>query len=328
MVVISDVDAAMSVLRHAAMAPIIHGIVNGEKTMLDPKDLEIVVTIARLGSFAKAARALDITVPAVSKRLSQFETKLGLRMFDRTTRRVVATSDGETIVTEARVVLERMSDLEALAMRAQRAPAGNLRINSSLGFGRRFLAPLLSEFAREYPDVTIDLTLTQGLPVGPEIPFDLAIRVGEPVEQGLIAKRLATNQRMLAASPRYLKRAGVPRTLADLLKHRCLVVRETVGDFATWTLQGPHGEETVRVPAHLASNDGESVVAWAVDEHGVLMRSFWDLAPHLASKKLVRVLPDYSRVADVHALYHSRRFIPPRVTSLMEFLRARLPARM
>lgn len=296
--------------------------------MLDPKDLDVIVTIARFGSFAKAARALGITVPAVSKRLSQFETRLGVRLFDRTTRRVVATSDGEIIITEARAVLDHIGDLEALASRSRRAPAGNLRINSSLGFGRRFLAPLLSDFARAFPDVTIDLTLTQGLPVGAEIPFDLAIRVGEPIEQGLIARRLATNTRVLAASPRYLKRTGAPRTLQDLLKHRCLVVRETVSDFATWTLTGPNGEETVRVPAYLSSNDGESVVAWAVAEHGILMRSMWDIAPFLQSKQLVIVLPEYTREADVYALYQSRKFVPPRVSSLIDFLSARLQKAM
>jgi LysR family transcriptional regulator, transcriptional activator for dmlA len=292
--------------------------------MIDARDLEVTVLIARYGSFAKAARALNITVPAVSKRLAAFEARLGIRLFDRSTRRVAPTTDGEAILAEAREVLDRLTDMEALATRRQRAPTGHLRVNSTQGFGRRVLAPLLSEFARTNPDITIDLTLTQGLPVGTEVAFDLAVRLGKPVDENIVAKRLATNQRVLVAAPRYLKQAGVPKSVGDLSKHRCLAVREGNSDSATWTLQGPSGVEKVRVAPQLTSNDGESVVGWALDGHGILLRSAWDIAPLIREKRLTRVLPLHHMPADIYALYVSRRFLPPRVESLINFLLERL----
>ncbi len=292
--------------------------------MLDMRDLEVAVLIARHGSFAKAARVLSISVPAVSKRLAAFESRLGIRLFDRTTRRVTATVDGESILAEAREVLERMADMEALATRRQRAPTGHLRVNSTQGFGRRVLAPLLSQYARSHPEVTIDLTLTQGLPLGADIPFDVAIRLGEAIEGGLAAKRLAPNERVLVASPRYLKLAGTPKSLADLAKHRCIAVREGLSDFTTWTLHGPSGSEKVRVVPTLSSNDGESVVGWALDGHGILLRSAWDTAPLIREKRLTRVLPAYSIPADICAIYPGRRFLPPRIAGLIDFLAGEL----
>jgi LysR family transcriptional regulator, transcriptional activator for dmlA len=292
--------------------------------MLDVRDLEVTVLIARHGSFAKAARALNITVPAVSKRLAGFETRLGVRLFDRSTRRVAPTTDGEAIIAEAREVLDRMADMEALATRRQRAPTGHLRVNGTQGFGRRVLAPLLSEFARTHADITIDLTLTQGLPLGPEVTFDLAVRLGKPADENLVAKKLAANERVLVAAPRYLKKAGMPKSVADLAKHRCLAVREGNSDFATWSLEGPTGMEKVRVAPQLASNDGESVVGWALDGHGILLRSAWDIAPLIREKRLTRVLPTYAMPADVYAMYINRRFLPPRVDALINFLTERL----
>jgi LysR family transcriptional regulator, transcriptional activator for dmlA len=292
--------------------------------MLDVRDLEVTVLIARHGSFAKAARALNITVPAVSKRLAAFETKLGVRLFDRSTRRVAPTTDGESIIAEAREVLDRMNDMETLATRRQRAPTGHLRINSTQGFGRRVLAPLLSEFVRHHADITVDLTLTQGLPLGPEVVFDLAVRLGRPDGENFVTKKLATNERVLVAAPRYLKQAGTPKSVAELAKHRCIAVREGNSDFATWSLEGPTGIEKVRIAPHLASNDGESVVGWALDGHGILLRSAWDIAPLILAKRLTRILPAYAAPADVYAMYANRRFLPPRVDSLIEFLSARL----
>jgi LysR family transcriptional regulator, transcriptional activator for dmlA len=217
-----------------------------------------------------------------------------------------------------------MADMEALATRRQRAPTGHLRVNSTQGFGRRVLAPLLSQYALENPDITIDLTLTQGLPLGAEVPFDVAIRLGEPTESGLVTKQLAPNERFLVASPRYLKTAGTPKTIADLGNHRCLAVREETSDFAIWALTGPNGIEKVRVAPTMASNDGESVVGWALDGHGILLRSAWDTKPLIQAKRLTRVLPPYNMRADIYALYPSRRFLPPRVAGLIDYLADRL----
>lgn len=287
--------------------------------MLDAKDLALVTAIARLGTLARAARALDMTVAGASKRLSSFEAKLGTRLFDRTTRRVTATPDGEALVTEARGLLDRMADLEARLAGRRRAPAGHLRVNSTLGYGRRVLAPLLSEFARIHTDITLELTLTQGLPVGAEPPFDVAIRLGESAHPNYSACHLAENRRVLAAAPRYLRAAGTPRTPHDLTKHRCLVVRESDIDLSLWALDGAQGKVTIRVHPALASNDGESVTGWAIAGHGILLRSEWDIASYLADGRLLRVLPAYGCPAHVHALWPSRS-LPLRTRVFVDFL--------
>jgi LysR family transcriptional regulator, transcriptional activator for dmlA len=126
-----------------------------------------------------------------------------------------------------------------------------------------------------------------------------------------------------------LKQSGVPKSVADLAKHRCLAVREGNSDFATWSLEGPTGMEKVRVAPQLASNDGESVVGWALDGHGILLRSVWDIAPLIREKRLARVLPAYAMPADAmpadaYAMYAGRRFQPPRVDALIDFLTERL----
>lgn len=294
--------------------------------MLDSRDLELVAAVARFGSLARAARWLDLTVAAVSKRLAAFEGRLGVRLFDRTTRRVTPTPEGELIIAEARAILDRMGDVEALIAHRRRAPAGHLRVNSSLGYGRRVLAPLLSAFARRHADVTLELTLTQGLPIAAELPFDVAVRLGEPDSPALKARKLADNVRVLAAAPRYLRNAGTPRSPRELVQHRCLVVREGEGETSAWVLRGPNGIETVRVHPALASNDGESVVAWACEGHGIVLRSQWDVGPLIAQGRLTRVLAEFESPAHVYALWPDARFTPARVTALVEFLAARLGA--
>lgn len=298
--------------------------------MLETRDLEMAALLARHGSFARTARAQGVTVAAVSKRLSALEKRLGLRLFDRSTRRVTLTAEGERLVTEAAILLERMADLEASLLQRRQAASGHVRVNSTLGYGRRVLAPLLAAFARKHPDITLELTLTQGLPSGAELPFDVAVRLGTPRASGLVARRVGENRRILVAAPRYLRGAGTPKALRDLLRHRCLAVREEEQDYtraaASWTFVGPRGAEAVRVHAPLASNDGESVVAWAVDGLGIALRSEWDVAPLIAAGRLVRVLPDYAAPADVHVLRAGGPHVPPRVKLLVDFLAERLGA--
>lgn len=298
--------------------------------MLDTRDLEMAALLARHASFARTARAQGVTVAAISKRLSALEKRLGLRLFDRSTRRVTLTPDGERLVSEAAVLLERMADLEASLLQRRQAAAGHVRVNSTLGYGRKVLAPLIAVFARRHPDITLELTLTQGLPSGSELPFDVAVRLGTPRAAGLVARRVGGNRRILVASPRYLRAAGAPRSVRDLLRHRCLAVREEENDYAraaaSWTLLGPRGPQSVRVHAPLASNDGESVVAWAVEGLGIALRSEWDVAPLVAGGQLVQVLPDHVAQADVHVLRAGGPHVPPRVKLLIDFLAERLGA--
>jgi LysR family transcriptional activator of dmlA len=221
-------------------------------------------------------------------------------------------------------VLDSSQDLMDALSAERSIPRGLLRVCSSTGYGRSRLAPALSELARQYAELEVQLELidrpvdllTEG--------FHLDIRLGEIADPGLICRHIADNQRILCASPAYLKQAPSLQELADLQNHKCLVIRERDQQPGRWVLQGPDGEEVVRVRGTLSSNNGESVRQWILDGHGVGLRSVWDVAPYLRSRKLVRVLPQYCQEANVYAVYPSRLASSARLRVCVEFLADRL----
>jgi LysR family transcriptional activator of dmlA len=197
-------------------------------------------------------------------------------------------------------------------------------VSASPGFGRRHVAPMLSTFAARYPEVEVRLAILDR-PVDPVAEgIDVDIRVGGLREPHLYAQLLAANRRVLCAAPTYLERHGHPRTLADLAQHRCLVIRERDQAFGVWRLAGPGGPETAKVQGFLSANDGEIIHRWALDGHGLMLRSLWDVAKALATGKLVRVLEAYGQEADVWAVYPTRLSRSPKVRILVRFLAERL----
>ena len=203
-------------------------------------------------------------------------------------------------------------------------PQGMLRVSTSPGFGRTHVAPALSEFAVSHPEVEIRLdVLDRPVDLVAE-GIDVDIRVGGLREPHLYAQRLASNQRVLCAAPSYLARHGRPGSLAELVQHRCLVIRERDQVFGVWQLQGPAGMETVKVGSSLSANDGQIIHGWALDGHGIMLRSLWDVGEGLSSGQLVRVLEDYGQEADVWAVYPTRLSRSPKVRVLVRFLTARL----
>ena len=136
----------------------------------------------------------------------------------------------------------------------------------------------------------------------------------------MIARRIAENARILCASPEYLERNGTPQQLTELLQHACIVIRERDQDFGRWKLTGPQGPEAVRVSGALSTNNGELVHQWAIDGHGIILRSIWDVGPSLADGRLVRVLPEYSQEADVWAIYPTRLGMSANVRVCVQFL--------
>lgn len=287
---------------------------------LDISELSLVATVARMGSLSLAALDLGITVAAVSKRLATLEARLGARLFTRTTRRIATTEEGEVYLRYAERILAEWAEMED-AVSAQRVtPRGLVRVASLLGFGRTQLAPAISTFARRYPEVEVQLTLTDRPLTLAESGHDLAVRVGNLPDGAVYAKPLARNDRVLTASPAYLKRAGMPADLQALRKHRCLLLRDNDNVYGVWRLNGPRGEETIKVRGALSSNHGEAVHQWAVDGHGIMLRSLWDVADDLKSKRLIRILPEYAQSADIYAVYSERSLQSARVKALLDFL--------
>ena len=289
-------------------------------------ELSFFVLLAKLGSLAATARELGLTPPAVTKRLMVMEQRLGVRLLNRTTRRVSLTSEGETYLAQATRILADIRDMEESVSSSRAARKGLLGVNATLGFGRTTIAPLVSAFARRHPEVEVQLQLTDRAINLVEDAYDLGIRFGELPDTRLGARKILSNQRYLCASPAYLRRNGTPRTPQELAQHRCILHRQNDEAYGTWKLQKGRKHETVKVHGSLSSNDGDVVLGWALDGHGILLRSEWDAAKYLDSGRLQVVLPDYSLpAADLYAYYPSRRQQPARVRAFIDFLAQSIP---
>ncbi|MDB5939390.1 MAG: transcriptional regulator, LysR family [Polaromonas sp.] len=297
---------------------------------MDRSDLELVVAVRDHGSLAAAARSLGLAAPVVTKRLAALESRLGQRLFQRTTRRVSPTAEGETIYERAVVLLQGFSALEAELQERKAEPTGLIRLAATFGFGRLWLGPALAIFQERYPRIHIQLQLTEQLPDLAGEGYDGAIWLwsvqGRQAAQW-VSRRLARNQRVLVASPEYVQQRGMPQDLNALQEHACLIVRENgnaqVQSFDTWTLHKGNSRtpEQVRVRGPLSSNSGELVRDWCLGGSGIMLRSLWDVAPWLASGQLVRVLEGYAMPdADIHWLAPYRTDSPRRIRLLIDFL--------
>lgn len=292
---------------------------------IHPSELAFFSTLASSSGLGAAARSLGITAPAVSKRLAQMESRLGVPLIIRTTRSMRLTPEGEIYLDHARRILAEIDEMEQLLVGSQTAPKGMLRVNASPGFGRSHIAPLISRFILQHPDMQIQLQLSVDPPAYSSDAFDVCIRFGEPPDGRIIARRLAANRRMLCASPVYLARHGAPATPKDLEKHSCISIEQGEEAYGAWRLGTEHEGETrvevVRVQAALSTNDGEVAVSWALNGHGILMRAEWDIARYLNSGRLVQVLPDYQTPgADIYATYLQKHQLSARVRIFVDFL--------
>jgi len=286
-----------------------------------PTEMAFFSLLARCGSFSGAARELNLSTPAVSKRLAQMESRLGVQLLNRTTRRVSLTQEGEIYLQHARRILVDIDDMERLVGNAVAAPQGLLRVNATLGFGRSHIAPLISRFAKQHPDVQIELQLTVNPPPLNEDAFDVCIRFGEPPDARVIARQLAPNRRLLCASPAYLTQHGTPKVPHDLTRHNCIGIRQGSEGYGIWRLSSGKQTETVKVRGNLSTSDGEIAVNWALEGHGILMRAEWDIAKYLRSGRLRPVLEQWQTPpADIHVVYPQRHQLAARVRAFVDFL--------
>ncbi|MGO4390768.1 LysR family transcriptional regulator [Variovorax sp. M-6] len=297
---------------------------------MERSDLELVLAIRSRGSLAGAAQALDVVPSVVTKRLGTLEARLGQRLFERTTRRLSVTAEGEAVCQHAKGLLEGFAALESELGERQRELAGTVRLVGTFGFGRLWLGPALAHFNQQHPGLEIQLTLAENLPdLGAE-GYDGAVWLWAPQHRRAgdwVTRRIARNQRVLAASADYLARRGTPADVAALALHDCLVARENSDgnerEFALWTLRHARDGATarVRVRGPLASNSGEMVRDWCLAGRGIMLRSLWDIAPQLATGELVRVLPQFAMPdADIQWVAPWRPKTPRRVRLLIDFL--------
>lgn len=292
-------------------------------------DLAFFQRLAQCGNLTATARELGLSLSAVSKRLSQLEARLGVQLASRTTRRLTLTPEGELYSARGAAILDELGDLEGALGDRQSELTGRLRINATFGFGRRHVAPLISRFTAQHSRLDLLLELTN-FPLNlADHGFDIGIRVGRPPDSRLVARRVLRNRRVLCAAPSYVANMPALTTPQELGACQCLVVRENDSDYALWRFVSGSREVAVKVGGRLASNDGEVITRLALDGHGVMLRSWWDVHRHLQSGELVALLPEWQGVdADFYAVYEQRRHVPTRLRAFIAYLEAALPGRV
>lgn len=288
-------------------------------------DLAFFCFLGRKGNLSVAARELGLTPSAVSKRLAQLERRLGVQLLNRTTRRVTLTNEGEIYLSRAARILSDIDELEQLVAGGRAVPRGLLRVNATFTFGRSRIAPVISQFVKEYPQVEVQLQLTDRPLNLADEGYDVGIRFGDLPDARLSARRIAVNRRVLCAAPAYLKQAGRPRVPADLTKHNCIILRQDDGAYGTWRFARGRRVETVKVRGTLSTNDPEVALRWALDGHGIVTRSEWDVKEHIVKGRLQPMLEDYALPsADIHAIYSQRHAMSAKIRTFVDFLIERL----
>ena len=288
-------------------------------------DLRVFAAVVRKASFAGAAAELGMSPAYVSKRIAVLETALGVRLFHRSTRRVVVSADGEQVYARALAILSSLDSLFDEVAERQGVPRGQLRVSSSFGFGRNVVAPAIAQLVAAHPALQVRFEVLDRLVDIVAEGFDLDIRVGEDIEPSLIARKLMSNHRILCAAPAYLARRGTPRAVAELSGHDCLPIKERDLPFGVWKLRHGAGEDVVvKVTGPLSTNHGEIALQWAVAGAGIVLRSLWDAQPHLDRGELVQILPGYTQEANVWAVYPQRLASSAKVRVCVDFLERHL----
>jgi LysR family transcriptional activator of dmlA len=292
-------------------------------------DLRLFCSVVHNRSFIATATELGVSPAFVSKRIAVLEESLKACLLLRTTRRVSVTEDGIAVFRWAQKIIADVERMAESVTTAKTTPRGLLRICTSAGFGRKRVAPALSKLAAQYPFMQIRLHLVDR-PVVDLVAegYDLDVRIGGVSEPNLIVKRIAVNYRILCASPAYLKRRGTPKTLADLARHNCIVMRERDQSYGIWRLKGPKGPEIARVTGSLECNNGEIAHQWALDGHGIVLRSIWDVGGCIQEGRFIRVLPKYLEEADISAVYPLRLTESAKVRVCVQFLEQQLKSKL
>jgi len=287
------------------------------------EDLRVFLAVVNKQSFAAAATELGQSPAYVSKRIQILEEALSARLLHRSTRGIRLTEEGERAQRWALRILDNFDQFIGDLSDSRTEPRGNVHICSSFGFGRCHVAPAVAELAERYPQLSLRLDLYDRVIDLVAEGVDLEILVGDDIPEQHIGKKLAQHQRILCASPDYLKAHGVPESLEALTQHQCLVLKERDNPFGIWSVTAEGEEQRIRVKGALSSNSGEVVLQWALKHHGIILRSQWDVQPYLDSGELVQVLPAYSQPASVWAVYPTRLAESAKLRVCVEFFQQR-----
>ncbi|MEN3111166.1 LysR family transcriptional regulator [Uliginosibacterium paludis] len=282
--------------------------------------MRVFATVVETRSFTAAANRLAISTAMASKHVQHLEAHLGTRLLNRTTRKLSLTDSGLAYFERCSQILADIDESEAEAVSLTARPHGTLRVTMPVSFAVRHMAPMLSRYMQQYPEVHLDLFLSDRRTDLIDNGLDLALRIGPSPEPSLIARRLATDSMMMCASPAYLAQHGRPRTPAELAGHNCLLYSyASIGN--EWRLQGPDGEQVVKVGGTLRINNGDLLNQMAIAGHGIMCQPEFLVRAEVESGQLEEILPDY-RMAPIgiYAVYSSRKHLSAKIRSFVDCL--------
>lgn len=285
------------------------------------KQISTFVEVINRGSLTAAARAEGIAPAMISRRLDALEERLGVKLLQRSTRKIALTDEGTAFLEDCQRILAELEDAEAAVSERSAKATGHLTISAPAGFGRWHVAPLVPSFLAEHRELSVTLSLNDRVVdlIGEGI--DVAIRIAAMTDSSLVRVKLADNQRVVVASPLYLKRHGTPKTLGDLSKHNCLAISSD-GSQRGWTFRQNGKNVTLKVGGNMECNDGEVLHDWALAGKGLAWRSMWEVGKEIESGKLVSVLNEYAAPGnDIYAVFAQRRHLPLRIRAFVDFLR-------
>lgn len=291
----------------------------------DFKTLELFVRVATLGAIGRAGTEIDLSPTTASQRIKALEEELGVKLLNRTTRAVSLTPDGEVLLENARRILDELEDVRTILTQSKDAVSGTLRVTASASFGRVHIVPFVPEFLKLYPNVSLDLDMSDTVVDIVEQGFDLAFRIGLLAPSSLLAQKIDTNPEWLVASPEYLRTTKALQTPEDLAHHACL----TMGKLYQWQLKGSGGDvHDVTVNGPVTVNFGDAIGEWVNAGLGIGRAALWHAGPDLAAGRLVRVLPDYDVMhqSNIWAVRPPGRMMPARVRAFNSFMQDKIVA--
>jgi DNA-binding transcriptional LysR family regulator len=289
--------------------------------------MQVFARVVEQGSFAKAAERIGISTSACSRHVAELEAHLDARLLNRTTRRLSLTESGQAFYERCVQLLADLEEAESAASASAARPRGTLKLSCGISFGVRHVARLVGAFVARHPEVRFDVQLSDRFVDLVEEGFDLAIRIGESPTQNLIARKLGETRLVPCAAPIYLREHGAPETPADLARHACLTY-EYLALRDTWRFIDRAGvEHAIRVAGPVHANNGDLLVATAVEGIGISMEPDFIVAADLAAGRLVQVLADYAPApTSIYAVYPSRRHLSAKVRTFVDFLAERFAA--
>ena len=290
-------------------------------------EMETFNAVVDAGSFVKAAGALDMSKAAVSRYVGDMETRLGVRLLHRTTRRLSLTDEGQVFYARSKELLAELEEAEAEISSRSQAASGLLRVNAPVTFGILHLAPLWGVFKALNPRVTLDITLADRVVDLVEEGYDVAIRIATLESSTLVSKRLTSTRMVLCASPQYLKLHGSPRHPADLTQH-AVISYSYWSTRDEWRFEGPLGPVSVKTRPCIHTNSGDTCRAAALAHQGVILQPTFLVGQDLAEGTLVELMPEFRSIElGIYAVYPTRKHMSAKVRALIEFLAAHFAGR-